>query len=280
MARKTVLVTGCSAGGIGAAMTKAFSDQGYHVFATLRNTSKAGTLAQLANVEILQLEVTSHESIEQCVLEVQKRTGGTLDVLVNNAGADFVIPLLDASIEEAKRLYDVNVWSILATTQAFAPLLIKAKGTVCNISSIAATMPLAWSGVYSSSKVAAKQISETLRVEMEPLGVCVITAMVGAVHTPIHDKAGELVLPAGSYYQSVRETINDQRKGLKKPGSQEVDVTAKNLVGDIVAGRAGLVWRGGTATLVRYLGWLLPSGLFEHVVNDGRGLKEVHSGEK
>jgi 1-acylglycerone phosphate reductase len=135
-------------------------------------------------------------------------------------------------------------------------------------------------GVYSSSKVAAKQISETLRVELQPLGVTVITAMVGAVHTPIHDKAGELVLPAGSYYQSVRETINDQRKGLKKPGSQEVDVTAKNLVNDIVAGRAGLVWRGGTATLVRYLGWLLPSGLFEHVVNDGRGLKQVHSGEK
>ncbi|KAI4727251.1 hypothetical protein E4T49_05015 [Aureobasidium sp. EXF-10728] len=267
MAKKTVLVTGCSAGGIGAAMAKAFNNQGYHVFATLRNTSKAGSLAQLANVEILELEVTSRESIKQCVLEVQKRTGGTLDVLVNNAGADF-------------RLYDVNVWSILATTQALAPLLIEAKGTVCNISSIAATMPLAWGGVYSSSKVAAKQISETLRVEMQPLGVNVITAMVGAVHTPIHDKAGELVLPAGSYYQSVRETINDQRKGLKKPGSQEVDITAKNLVGDIVVGRAGLVWRGGTATLVRYLGWFLPSSLFEHVVNDGRGLKEVYSGEK
>lgn len=146
MAKKTVPITGCSDGGIGAAMSKAFTDQGYHVFATLRNTSKAAPLAQMADVEILQLEVTSSESIKQCVLQVQKRTGDTLDVLVNNAGADFVIPLLDASIEEAKKLYDVNVWSILATTQAFAPLLIKAKGIVCNISSVAATMPLAWSG--------------------------------------------------------------------------------------------------------------------------------------
>jgi 1-acylglycerone phosphate reductase len=146
MAKRTVLITGCSAGGIGATMTKAFADLDYHVFATLRDTAKAGSLAQMANVEILQLEVTSRESIEQCVLDVQKRTGGTLDVLVNNAGADFVIPLLDTSIEEAKKLYDVNVWGILATTQAFAPLLIKAKGTVCNISSIAATMPPAWAG--------------------------------------------------------------------------------------------------------------------------------------
>lgn len=109
---------------------------------------------------------------------------------------------------------------------------------------------------------------------MQPLGVTVITAMVGAVHTPIHDKAGELVLPADSYYQNVRETINTQRKGLKKPGGREVDVTAKNLVNDIVTGHAGLVWRGGTATLVRYLSWLLPSRLFEYIVNDGRGLKE------
>jgi 1-acylglycerone phosphate reductase len=151
MAKKIVLITGCSTGGIGAAMTKAFTNQGYHVFATLRNTSKAGSLAQMPDVEILQLEVTSPKSIEECVLGVQKRTGGTLDILVNNAGADFVMPLLDVSIEEAKKLYDVNVWSILALTQAFAPLLIKAKGTVCNISSIAATMPLAWSGKQAHS---------------------------------------------------------------------------------------------------------------------------------
>ena len=135
-------------------------------------------------------------------------------------------------------------------------------------------------GIYSSSKVAAKQISETLRVEMQPLGVTVITAMVGAVHTPIHDKAGGLVLPTSSYFQSVNDIINDQRKGLKKPGSQDVDVMAKNLVNDIIARRAGLVWRGGTATLVRYLGWLLPSGLFEYIFNDGRGLRDVHLDEK
>lgn len=115
---------------------------------------------------------------------------------------------------------------------------------------------------------------------MQPLGVTVITAMVGAVHTPIHDKAGGLVLPTSSYFQSVNDIINDQRKGLKKPGSQDVDVMAKNLVNDVIARRAGLVWRGGTATLVRYLGWLLPSGLFEHIVNDGRGLKDVHLSEK
>lgn len=61
------------------------------------------------NTFILELEVTSQTSIKECAQEVEKRTGGTLDVLVNNAGADFVIPLLDTSIDEAKKLYDLNV---------------------------------------------------------------------------------------------------------------------------------------------------------------------------
>ncbi|KAK9236561.1 hypothetical protein V1525DRAFT_345839, partial [Lipomyces kononenkoae] len=95
-------------------------------------------------VETLELEVTPTESIEQAAQAVAKRTGETLDVLVNNAGADFVMPLLDVTLDEAKKLYDVNVWSMLATTKAFAPMLIKAKGMHGS----------AWAGVYSSSKVA------------------------------------------------------------------------------------------------------------------------------
>ena len=117
-------------------------------------------------------------------------------------------------------------------------------------------------------------------MELQPLGIRVITAMVGAVHTPIHDKAGELELPTDSYYQSIRNVINEQRLGRKKPGSQAAALTAKNLVHDIVAGRTGLIWRGGTATLVCYLGWLLPSSVFEYIVNDGRGLKEISVKEK
>ncbi|KAI1375603.1 putative short-chain dehydrogenase/reductase [Hypoxylon crocopeplum] len=280
MAKKTVLITGCSDGGIGATMAKEFAAQGYHVFATLRNLTKAKSLEGVDGVEILQLEVTSKESVEQCAAEVEKRTGGTLDILVNNAGADFVIPLLDVSIDEAKKLYDINVWGILLVTQAFAPMLIKAKGCVANFSSIAGIMPLSWSGIYSSSKAAAKQMSEILRVELQPLGVRVITAMVGAVVTPIHDRAGELDLPAGSPYQNIRDLINDVRKGVHKPGAVKVEVASKALISDITSGKTGLVWRGGTASLSRYLGWLLPNGVWESVVNNGRGLNMVKPGEK
>lgn len=145
-AKKTVLITGCSQGGIGEHLCRVFHEKGYYVFATLRSPAKAGSLSQLEHLEVVPLEVTSAESIQSAAATVAKRTNGSLDVLVNNAGADFVTPLLDVNLDEAKRLYDINVWSIVATAQAFAPMLIKAKGTMCNISSTAACMPFAYAG--------------------------------------------------------------------------------------------------------------------------------------
>ncbi|KAK3327467.1 putative short-chain dehydrogenase/reductase [Cercophora scortea] len=278
MAKKTVLITGCSEGGIGWAIAKAYQARGYHVFATLRYPAKAGSvLAGLSDVDILPLEVTSDESIRQCAAEVETRTAGSLDVLVNNAGADFVMPLLDTSIAEAKRLYDLNVWAVLALTQAFAPMLIKARGAVLNIASINGVLDMAWSGIYNSSKAAEVSISESLRLELAPLGVRVLTAMVGAVHTPIHDKAGALNLPETSYYQAAQKVIADQRAGVLKTNSQAVDVTARSLVRDVESGRVGKVWRGGLASTVRYSVRLLPRGILERAANRVKGLEIVRA---
>lgn len=115
---------------------------------------------------------------------------------------------------------------------------------------------------------------------MQPLGVRVVTAMVGAVHTPIHDNAGELELPADSYYQNVRDVINVNRKGENKPGSQDVNVTSRNLVNDVTGGSSGMIWRGGTATVAKLITWLLPMGLLEKAVNGGRGVEQIKLTEK
>lgn len=145
--KKTALITGCSDGGIGAAMAKILREKDYYVFATLRNVSKAGTLRDLSDVEILELDVTSEGSIARCVENVREHTGGTLDVLINNAGRDFIMPLLDVNIHDAKKHLDTNFWSVLAVTQAFAPLVIKAKGVVVNHSSVAWNLAIAWGGM-------------------------------------------------------------------------------------------------------------------------------------
>jgi NAD(P)-dependent dehydrogenase (short-subunit alcohol dehydrogenase family) len=149
--RKTVLITGCSEGGLGFALAKAFADAGYHVFASARNPSKAASLTGGSpHIELLQLDVTSDESIAACAAAVRERTSTAgrrgLDVLVNNAGVGLIMPLLDTPIQEGRKLYEVNVWGMLAVTQAFAPLLLDAKGVVLYISSIAGAVRMAWQG--------------------------------------------------------------------------------------------------------------------------------------
>jgi NAD(P)-dependent dehydrogenase (short-subunit alcohol dehydrogenase family) len=147
MPERTVLITGCSDGGLGAAMAKAYRAKGFRVFATLRDVGKAGSLVDAKGIEILPLEVTSEESIRQCAKTIDKLTGGSLDILVNNAGRSGAMPLLDVSIDSAKKMYDLNVWAVLAMVQAFAPMLIKSQGTICNISSVSSELTFAWSGM-------------------------------------------------------------------------------------------------------------------------------------
>jgi NADP-dependent 3-hydroxy acid dehydrogenase YdfG len=148
--KETVLITGCSAGGLGSALAEAFRQAGCHVIATARDPAKVGALSEKADVEVLPLDVLSPDSIAACVSRVSRSTGGRLDLLVNNAGAAMFGPLVHTSIPEAKAIYDVNVWGALAVAQAFAPLLVQAKGVMLNISSIAGAVPLAWQGMLDN----------------------------------------------------------------------------------------------------------------------------------
>lgn len=148
ISKKTVLITGCSEGGIGAAMAKVLHEKGYYVFATLRNKCKIGILGELEHVEVLEFDVVSKDSVVRCAEHVRKRTGGTLDMLVNNAGQGFLMPLLDVDIDKAKCLFDVNFWGVLNVVQAFAPMIIEAKGILVNHSSVSCNMLLPWKGMY------------------------------------------------------------------------------------------------------------------------------------
>lgn len=85
MVQKTVLITGCSAGGIGDALAKAFHKKGLRVIATARNVAKVEHLKALG-LDVIQLDVVDDESIKQTVEKVKAATGGTLDFLVNNSG--------------------------------------------------------------------------------------------------------------------------------------------------------------------------------------------------
>ena len=119
--KRTVLITGCSAGGIGDALAQAFHATGQtRVFATARNLSKLSHF-QALGIEILQLDVESEASIRGCVVKLGEATGGALDILVNNSGAGYNMPLSDANIDAARSLFNLNVLSVLRRHPSLHP---------------------------------------------------------------------------------------------------------------------------------------------------------------
>lgn len=144
---RSVLITGCSAGGIGSALALAFAALGCKVFATARNVAKMEDLKSNPSISILQLDPTSAESVQACLEQVEAELPhGKLDVLINNAGMSTNAPILDADIEAAKAMYDVNVWGCVRVTQKFAPMVIKARGTIVFNSTIGSQMRIPFLG--------------------------------------------------------------------------------------------------------------------------------------
>lgn len=161
--RKTVLITGCSAGGIGNALAREFASKGLRVFATAR---QAESIADLRShgIEPLSLEVHKQESIDALKAQVQSLTGGKLDYLVNNAGRNYTVPGLEIDLDELRLTFEINVFAVMRMCQAFAPLLIAAKGRIIQIGSVAAVVPYVFGSAYNASKAALHQYSNTLRV--------------------------------------------------------------------------------------------------------------------
>lgn len=144
MALKSILITGCSAGGIGGAVAIALAKQGHHIFATARNPSKiAAEVMALSNVTVLTLDVTSTASVRSAAKAVAS-SGRGLDVLVNNAGVGYVTPILDMDIEKAQKLFETNVWGCIRTVQAFQDLLISSRGRVVNVGTVASFVNVPW----------------------------------------------------------------------------------------------------------------------------------------
>ena len=118
-------------------------------------------------------------------------------------------------------------------------------------------------------------MSETLRVELEPLGVRVVTSMCGSADTPMFGKPGSpMDLPETSYYHGVedatwKERIDHQRQAMN------VNVLARKLVQDILGGARGVIWHGAFASLVRWASWLNITWLVDNLINSARGLRQV-----
>ncbi|KAI9710658.1 MAG: hypothetical protein M1820_002491 [Bogoriella megaspora] len=268
---KTVLITGCSAGGIGSALAEAFQKKDLHVFATARDPAKMSHLESLPNVTIIPLDPTSSTSVEDAARTISAETDNKLDYLVNNAGQTVITPTLDFNIDDVKNMYDINVFGHLRVTQAFAPLVIEAKGTIVNISSISTVCHTPWMGVYAGSKAAMTQISDTLRMELAPFSVKVVTVMTGAVGSKTLATEKQFKVPPTSRYRSIEKVIAARARGEDGVPRMEPSVFAEKVVNDVLLGANWQIWHGGWASIVRYMSSWIP-GIFDSFAIKGTGL--------
>ncbi|KAK3946256.1 oxidoreductase [Diplogelasinospora grovesii] len=275
---KSVLITGCSEGGLGFALAKEFHSRGLHVFATARSLAKMAPLANVPGFTLLQLDVTSAESLAAAVAAVSAQTSGRLDYLVNNSGSQYVNPILDVDMQKSRDMFEVNVWGVVSTTRAFAPLVIAARGSIVNMASIAGLMYPPYMVLYAATKAACITISEGLRLELRPFGVKVVTVITGNVKTNIFVNAPEHHLPEASRYGAAEKEI-----AARATGTDYADMAgkkedfARDLAGDILKGASGRVYRGKMSTLMRYLTGCLPTSVIDMFTQYNTGLGQVKS---
>lgn len=118
-------------------------------------------------------------------------------------------------------------------------------------------------------------MSEVMRLELEPLGVRVVTVMCGSTNTPMFGKPeGRMNVPETSYYRPAQEKAYKERMDHQKQAMQ-VELLADKLVKDIVGGTRGIVWRGALAPTVRFLIWAFPAWIVDRLVNSERGVDQV-----
>ena len=271
--RRSVLITGCSDGSLGAALAITLHKAGLHVYATARNPHKMKGLAA-EGIETLALDVLSETSIAECVKKIT-----SLDILINNAGMGYSMPISDISISAAKQAFDLNVWAYIAVTQAFLPLLIKApEGMVVNQTSLTAVVSVPFQSVYNASKAAAAMFTDCLRLELEPFGIKVVDLRTGNVKSNMLATLAALqpTLPEDSIYMPARDVLEPviQQRHFQDAGIP-ADQWAKEVVGDLLKKNPPwTIWRGESACLVR-VGSCLPAGTLNGALKQMVKLPEI-----
>ncbi len=182
MKNKVVVITGASSG-IGRALAFEFASKGYKVTIGARNHEKLLEVAEEiklkgGDVASAQTDVTIEADCKNLVMTAVEQFG-RVDVLINNAGISMRALFEETDIEVIRRLMDVNFWGMVYCTKHALPHILKQKGSIVGVSSIAGLKGLPGRTGYSASKFAMKGFLDCLRTENMKTGLHVLMAYPG-----------------------------------------------------------------------------------------------------
>lgn len=253
---KIIIITGASSG-IGKSLATEFAKRGANLILAARQFVTLCEIAQSLEKEYgikavaVQCDVTHEEDCDHLIKQALV-TYGKIDVLINNAGISMRALFNDADIKVLKAVMDVNFWGTVYCTKYALPEILKTKGTIVGVSSIAGYKGLPGRTGYSASKFAMNGFLDALRVENLKTGINVITACPGFTASNIRNTALDQ-----SGKQQGESTLHEE----KMMTSDEV----AKIIADGVENRARTLIMTGQGKLTVFLNKILP-GLLDKLV--------------
>ena len=189
MSKKVIIITGASSG-IGMALAKEYDKEGVNIVLAARSEDKLVEIASGLKNEVLvvKTDVSVQADCENLVNKTIEKFG-RIDILINNAGVSMRALIVDTEIDVIKKVMDINFWGTVYCTKYAMPYILKTKGSVVAVSSIAGFKGLPARVAYSSSKFAIHGFIDVLRMENLKTGVHVLLVAPGFTQSEIRKKA-------------------------------------------------------------------------------------------
>ena len=225
---KVAIVTGTSSG-IGFETAVALAKEGYHTFATMRDTSKGAELESVIkkenlSIEIIKLDVDDEKAIQSVIDQIIQKAG-RVDVLVNNAGYGQFGCTEDVTVEEFRKQFETNFFSIVKLIQGVSPIMRKQNsGVIVNISSVVGRMGLPGSPAYISTKFALEGLTECLRYELGQFGVKLTLIEPGVIKTNFFDSMKVPQTNADPKYKQMTDFMLSGLKMMVQMGTAPAQV--------------------------------------------------------
>jgi short-subunit dehydrogenase len=183
---KAVLLTGAS-GAIGSEVARKLAGRRARLVLSGRRTERLEALAdEIAAGGAARPVVVAADLERPADAAALAAAAGEIDVLINNAGTSMQgLSWVAGDRDEARAVFETNLWSPLALIAAVAPAMVRrGEGTIVNVGSMARVSPFPHLGVYSASRAALSTVTEVLDMELGPRGVRVVEVALGPVDTP------------------------------------------------------------------------------------------------
>jgi short-subunit dehydrogenase len=208
--RGLALVTGASSG-MGRETAKRLAEKGFDVIVAARRMDRLERLAsQHKNITPRGVDLSNPQEVGDFCAYLSALPA-PVSVLVNNAGYSIRGALEDVPPEAARRVFQVNLFSLIQITQACLPAMRKKRvGRIVNVSSMVGKFVFPMSGVYAATKHALEAVTDALRLEVAPFGIKVVAIRPGFVATEFNDAAnhitGDLMAKTAPDYRLLYQT--------------------------------------------------------------------------